>query len=127
MLDCTSNLNVSLPTLPQIPIVSTYIDGGGVALNKLAWTPDGRRSAIGAADGRVHIIDVGAVSVRSRRNEKNNLIHAALCGFIRRFQLPRTTISPSSSGSSTRLLPPTDSVLNVRLVPFKINMVHKSQ
>ncbi len=54
-------------SLLQIPIVSTYIDGGGVALNKLSWAADGRRNAIGSADGRVHIFDVGTVSLNLKR------------------------------------------------------------
>ncbi|CAG8436538.1 6210_t:CDS:10 [Ambispora gerdemannii] len=45
----------------EIPVVSTQV-GGGRALNKLNWDKDGRRVAIGASDGRVHVYDIGEMS-----------------------------------------------------------------
>ncbi|CAG8557302.1 14171_t:CDS:10 [Ambispora leptoticha] len=48
----------------EIPIVSTQVGGnsGGRALNKINWDKDGRRVAIGASDGRVHVYDIGELS-----------------------------------------------------------------
>lgn len=38
--------------------------GAGRALNKLAWDrKDGKRAAMGGADGRVYVYDVGALAV----------------------------------------------------------------
>ena len=37
--------------------------GNGKALNKIQWDKEGRKVAIGSSDARVHIYDVGEVSV----------------------------------------------------------------
>ena len=40
--------------------------GSGKALNKIQWDKDGRKVAIGSSDARVHVYDVGEVSVGIR-------------------------------------------------------------
>ncbi|CAG8778724.1 8452_t:CDS:2, partial [Racocetra fulgida] len=48
------NLNVDT----EVPIVNTQV-GQGKALNKIQWDKEGRKTAIGSSDGRVHIYDIG--------------------------------------------------------------------
>lgn len=48
---------------PQRPIISTTV-GSGRALNKLAWDrKDGKRAAMGGADGKVYVYEVGSLSI----------------------------------------------------------------
>ncbi|CAG8466029.1 3650_t:CDS:10 [Dentiscutata erythropus] len=56
------NLNVDTE-----PIVNTQV-GQGKALNKIQWDKEGRRTAIGSSDGRVHIYDIGELCI-PRENE----------------------------------------------------------
>ncbi|CAG8492537.1 17708_t:CDS:10 [Acaulospora morrowiae] len=51
------NLNVDA----EVPIVNTQV-GQGRALNKIQWDKEGRKTAIGSSDGRVHIYDIGELS-----------------------------------------------------------------
>lgn len=41
--------------------MSTQVGSQAKALNKINWDKDGRRTAIGSSDGRVHIYDIGEV------------------------------------------------------------------
>ncbi|CAG8450274.1 9265_t:CDS:10 [Diversispora eburnea] len=57
-VDGKANFSVwNLNDDPEIPIVNTQV-GTGRALNKLQWDKDGKRAAIGASDGRVHVYDL---------------------------------------------------------------------
>ncbi|KAG9300617.1 hypothetical protein G9A89_005217 [Geosiphon pyriformis] len=55
----------------EVPVVNTQVDTGR-ALNKINWDKDGRRVAIGASDGRVHVYDIGEMS-HPRPDEANIL------------------------------------------------------
>ncbi|CAG8820548.1 1799_t:CDS:2, partial [Cetraspora pellucida] len=50
-----------------VPIVNTQV-GQGKALNKIQWDKEGRKTAIGSSDGRVHIYDIGELCI-PRENE----------------------------------------------------------
>ncbi|KAI8329292.1 WD40-repeat-containing domain protein [Chlamydoabsidia padenii] len=50
-----------LNTNTEEPFVSTPV-GSGKALNKLAWDKEGRKTAIGASDGRVYVYDIGEIA-----------------------------------------------------------------
>ncbi|GBB83976.1 hypothetical protein RclHR1_10620001 [Rhizophagus clarus] len=52
------NLNVDT----EVPIVSTQVGSQAKALNKINWDKEGRKTAIGSSDGRVHIYDIGELA-----------------------------------------------------------------
>lgn len=41
--------------------MSTQVGSQAKALNKINWDKEGRKTAIGSSDGRVHIYDIGEV------------------------------------------------------------------
>ncbi|CAG8509792.1 3071_t:CDS:10 [Funneliformis caledonium] len=52
------NLNVDT----EVPIVSTQVGSQAKALNKINWDKEGRKTAIGSSDGRIHIYDIGELA-----------------------------------------------------------------
>ncbi|KAI8821110.1 WD40-repeat-containing domain protein [Fimicolochytrium jonesii] len=45
----------------EVPIVRIPVGSGG-GLNKLAWDKEGQRTAIGSADGQIHVYDLGEIA-----------------------------------------------------------------
>ncbi|CAG8654521.1 14087_t:CDS:2, partial [Acaulospora morrowiae] len=69
------NLNVDA----EVPIVSTQV-GQGRALNKIQWDKEGRKTAIGSSDGRVHIYDIGELS--QPRSDEWNIMQKTISELI---------------------------------------------
>lgn len=57
------SISVALNRIIQVPVVSTSV-GTGHAINKLQWDrKDGRRAALGGADGHLYIYDIGDMAL----------------------------------------------------------------
>lgn len=68
--------NTQVPvTLPFYPVVAARGEGGGAgpALTKLAWSGEGRKLAVGDAEGGVHVLGVDAALVSPRVDEEVRL------------------------------------------------------
>jgi hypothetical protein len=46
----------------QMPVASTVV-GNGKAINRLDFEKDGKKVGLGASDGRLHVYDIGEVSL----------------------------------------------------------------
>ncbi|TPX32838.1 hypothetical protein SmJEL517_g04142 [Synchytrium microbalum] len=55
----------------EVPTVSIHV-GNGMALNKLDWDKEGRRTALGSSDGYLYVYDVGELS-QPRSDHLSNL------------------------------------------------------
>lgn len=49
--------NINLDS--EVPTVSTVVESNGAALNRLKWSADGTKVAVGDAEGTVHLYDIG--------------------------------------------------------------------
>ncbi|CAB4473706.1 WD40 repeat-like protein [Rhizophagus irregularis] len=66
------NLNVDT----EVPIVSTQVGSQAKALNKINWDKEGRKTAIGSSDGRVHIYDIGELA--NPRDDEWEILHKTI-------------------------------------------------
>ncbi|KJE89338.1 hypothetical protein CAOG_008445 [Capsaspora owczarzaki ATCC 30864] len=57
----------------EVPAVSTTIDANGAALNRLRWSADGSKVAVGDADGTVHVYNIGEKFAQPRADETSIL------------------------------------------------------
>lgn len=58
-----SIIDIVFIRLIQVPVVSTGV-GTGHAINKLQWDrKDGRRAALGGADGHLYVYDIGDMAL----------------------------------------------------------------